>query len=165
MKKYLGVKIVSAEPMARDEAGNAGLVRGYEANGYNETEDAEGYKVVYEDGYESWSPKETFEKAYRETGGLTFGDAIEALKAGKKVARKGWNGRGMFLWLKPAAEIKSEWIQDPKLKEVANENGGTILGLGTVCMFTHDGTGRKAILTGWLASQSDMLLEDWEIIE
>jgi hypothetical protein len=97
MKKYLGVKTVSAEPMTRDEAGNAGLVRGYEANGYNETENAEGYKVVYEDGYKSWSPKETFEKAYRKIDGLTFGNAIEALKSGKRVARKGWNGKGVLM--------------------------------------------------------------------
>jgi hypothetical protein len=161
MKKYLGVKVVSAEPMTEHEAGEANLVRCYNPN----EKGRDGYRVVCEEGYESWSPKERFEKAYRETDGLTFGNAIEALKIGKRVARKGWNGKGMFLWLKPAAEIKSEWIQDPKLKEIANENGGTISGLGTVCMFTHDSTGRKAILTGWLASQSDMLLEDWEIIE
>jgi hypothetical protein len=83
MKKYLGIKVVSAEPMMRDEAGKAGLVRGYSEN----DENCYGYRVVYEDGYESWSPKSTFEKAYREINGLTFGDAIEALKAGKKVAR------------------------------------------------------------------------------
>ena len=95
---------------------------------------------------------------------MDFGKAIKALKAGKKVTRKGWNGRGMFLWLKPGTEIKSEWCKDTVLKKLAEENGGTILGLPTICMFTHDSTGRKAILTGWLASQSDMLLEDWEII-
>ena len=93
---------------------------------------------------------------------MDFGKALEALKAGKKVTRKGWNGRGMFLWLKPGAEIRSEWCKDPVLKRLADENGGTITGLPTICMFTHDSTGRKAILTGWLASQSDMLLEDWE---
>nr|DAN02133.1 MAG TPA: Protein of unknown function (DUF2829) [Caudoviricetes sp.] len=32
-------------------------------------------------------------------------------------------------------------------------------------MFTHDSAGRKAVLTGWLASQSDILLEDWEILD
>ena len=51
------------------------------------------------------------------------------------------------------------------LKQAVIENGGTILGLGTICMYTHDSTGRKAILTGWLASQSDMLSEDWIILE
>ena len=95
---------------------------------------------------------------------MDFGKAIEALKAGKKVTRKGWNGKGMFLWLKPGAEIKSEWCKDSVLKKLAEENSGTITGLPTICMFTHDSTGRKAILTGWLASQSDMLLEDWEVL-
>lgn len=96
---------------------------------------------------------------------MDFGKAIEALKAGKKVTRKGWNGKGMFLWLKPQTTIKSEWCKDPILKEICDENGGEMLALGTICMYTHDSTGRKAILTGWLASQSDMLLEDWEILE
>ena len=95
---------------------------------------------------------------------MDFGKVIKALKAGKKVTRKGWNGKGMFLWLKPGAEIKSEWCKDPVLKKLAEENSGTITGLPTICMFTHDSTGRKAILTGWLASQSDMLLEDWEVL-
>ena len=95
---------------------------------------------------------------------MNFGEALEALKLGSKVAREGWNGKGMFLWLKPATMIKTEWIKDPQLQEIAKDAGGEILGLGTICMFTHDSTGRKAILTGWLASQSDMLLEDWVII-
>ena len=53
---------------------------------------------------------------------------------------------------------------DPVLKQQVIDNGGTILGLPTICMYTHDSTGRRAILTGWLASQSDMLMEDWEIV-
>lgn len=96
---------------------------------------------------------------------LTFGEAIEALKEGRKVTRKGWNGKGMFLWLKEATMIKSEWCKDEALKKVIDDNGGEILGLGTICMYTHDASGRKAILTGWLASQSDMLSEDWQITE
>lgn len=99
------------------------------------------------------------------TENMNFGQAIEALKEGRKVARKGWNGRGMFLWLKPAATIKAEWCKDPELKAIVEANGGEILALGTICMYTHDSTGRKAILTGWLASQSDMLGEDWEIVD
>lgn len=96
---------------------------------------------------------------------MDFGGAIKALKEGHKVARKGWNGKGMFLWLKPATEVKAEWCKDPLLKALAEENGGSIAALGTICMYTHDASGRKAILTGWLASQSDMLLEDWIIVE
>ena len=99
------------------------------------------------------------------TEGMDFGEAIRSLKHGLKVARAGWNGKGMFLWLKPATEVKEEWCRDPMLIEIARENGGTIPALGTICMYTHDSTGRKAILTGWLASQSDMLCEDWYIVE
>ena len=95
---------------------------------------------------------------------MDFGTAIRALKKGYKVTRKGWNGKGMFLWLKPANQIKAEWCKDPILKKLAEENGGSIEALGTICMYTHDSSGRNAILTGWLASQSDILSEDWEII-
>lgn len=93
-------------------------------------------------------------------GLYTFGEALEALKQGKKVARKGWNGKGMYLWLKPAAIIKAEWCKDPILRDIAEANGGEVEALGTICMKTADGK----ILTGWLASQTDMLLEDWVIV-
>ena len=92
---------------------------------------------------------------------LTFGAAIEALKQGKKVTRMGWNGKGMYLWLKPATTIKAEWCKDPMLKEIVDTNGGEAEALGTICMKTAD----NKILTGWLASQTDMLSEDWMIIE
>lgn len=93
---------------------------------------------------------------------MNFGQAIEALKAGKKVARKGWIG--MFLWLKQGVLIESDWCHDPMLKRLVNEYGGEILELPTICMYTHDSTGLPAILTGWHASQCDMLVEDWVIV-
>ena len=92
---------------------------------------------------------------------LNFGDAIKALKEGKKVARKGWNGKNMYLWLKPAVTIKAEWCKDPMLKEIVDTNGGEAEALGTICMKTAD----NKILTGWLASQTDMLCEDWVVVE
>ena len=94
-----------------------------------------------------------------------FNDALCFLQQGKKVSRKGWNGKGMFLWLKPPSIIKSEFCKDETLKAIADANGGEILGLGTICMYTYDSSGRKAILTGWLASQSDMLSNDWIVVE
>ena len=90
----------------------------------------------------------------------TFGQAIESLKFGKKVARKGWNGKGMFLWLKPGTMVKSEWCHDPELKAIADKNGGEIEALGTICMKTAD----NKILSGWLASQSDILAHDWVLM-
>lgn len=92
---------------------------------------------------------------------VTFGAALEALKQGKKVARKGWNGKGMWLWLKPGTMVKSELCHDPALKEIADNNGGEIEALGTICMKTAD----NKILSGWLASQTDMLSDDWVIID
>lgn len=92
--------------------------------------------------------------------GKTFGAAIEALKQGKKVARAGWNGKGMFLWLKPTIKINTEIIKDAALKEIVRNNGGEMVALGTICMKTAD----DKILTGWLASQTDMLSEDWYIL-
>ena len=105
---------------------------------------------------------ETKEKDYLTD--LDFGRALSYLKQGCRVARKGWNGKNMFLWLKPATTIKSEWCKDPELKKLVDENGGELEALGTICMYTHDSSGRNAVLTGWLASQSDMLLEDWYVL-
>lgn len=157
MEKYLGVKIIEAEP-----ENITGFVTDPDFTVLKPVT-KDGYKIVYEDGYTSWCPKDIFEKAYRKIDNLTFGQAIEAMKKGKKVTRTGWNGKGMFLWLDPEMEVKAKWCNDP-IKSLAEMNGGTILALGTICMYTHDASGRKAILTGWLASQSDMLSEDWAII-
>lgn len=94
---------------------------------------------------------------------VTFGDAIAALKQGKRVSRAGWNGKGMFLFLLPAADnLPTKIIHDPALRSVIeSELGGeTFDALGSIRMFTAD----KKILTGWLASQTDMLAEDWCIL-
>lgn len=96
---------------------------------------------------------------------MNFGQAIEALKAGKKVSRAGWNGKGMYLWLMPAQTLKAEWCREPVLKQLAEENGGEIEALGTIRMYTVNASGRRAVLTGWLASQSDMLSEDWVLVD
>jgi hypothetical protein len=89
--------------------------------------------------------------------GMDFGQAIRLLKQGKRVARVGWNGKGMYLWLLPAATVKAEWCREEHLRAVAEANGGEIEALGSIRMMTAD----KKVLTGWLASQTDMLAEDW----
>lgn len=62
MKKYIGTKQIEAEPMTRGDAWGKHLLREKPST---ENFDDEGYHVRYEDGYESWSPKDTFEKAYK----------------------------------------------------------------------------------------------------
>ena len=97
----------------------------------------------------------------KEISMMDFGDAIRALKHGKRVARIGWNGKGMYLWLLPASFVKAEWCKEPHLKAIAESNGGEIECLGSIRMFTAD----RNVLTGWLASQTDMLSEDWIIVD
>ncbi len=168
MKNYIGTKQIKATPMTR---GEYATLRGI---GYYETQDhyEPGYLVEYElvgdgkpnhpdyKGYISWSPAAPFEAAYRQNGELSFGDAIIYLKQGRKVARKGWNGKDMFLWLKPQFEIKSDWCKDPQLLEICNANGGTVTGLPSISMKTADNK-----VVSWLASQTDILSNDWMIVE
>lgn len=74
MKKYIGTKMVNAEPMTKGEAFQKNLLKsGVNVNDEDSTQ--EGYVVEYEDGYTSWSPKETFEKAYKVAE--TFQDRLQ----------------------------------------------------------------------------------------
>jgi hypothetical protein len=91
---------------------------------------------------------------------LTFGEAIAAIKEGKFIAREGWNGKGMYLWLMPATTVPAEWCKEPHLKKLAEENGGKFDALGSIRMKTAD----NKVRTGWLASQTDILAEDWQIV-
>ena len=167
MKDYLGVKRIKATPMNRLAYNE---YRGWTLPSDENGED-QGYLVEYLDSpnsnhpnherYISWSPRDVFEKAYRVADKLTFGEAIEALKTGFKVARSGWNGKGMFLFLLPAGTIPKSAIHDNKLREILADNGSdSFEALASIRMKTAD----NKILTGWLASQTDMLAEDWMIL-
>lgn len=89
---------------------------------------------------------------------MDFGKAIEALKSGKAVARKGWNGKKMFLTLQEGSEVDGSLMR--------NENAKNFYGDGKVKICSHidmkaaDGS----YVVGWLASQTDMLSDDWEIV-
>lgn len=87
---------------------------------------------------------------------MTFGEALELLKTGRKIARRGWNGKGMFLWLMQGCDIKKEWIKEKGLAEACGD-AESIKGLPSIRMLTAQGE----VLTGWLASQTDMFAEDW----
>lgn len=92
---------------------------------------------------------------------LNFGQTIQYLQEGKLMARKGWNGKNMFLWLKQGFEIKTEFCKDPILKSLCENNDGSIIGLPTICMKTAD----NKVMTGWVPTQTDMFAEDWFIVE
>ena len=85
-----------------------------------------------------------------------FGEAIRRLKAGQKVARKGWNGKGMFLYYVPVASYTP---CTPIGEECATDNGKVPYGV-YIAMKTAQGN-----VVPWLASQTDMLAEDWVVVE
>ena len=158
--KYIRMQQVEAEPMTR---GDYNKFRDWEIPS-NENPADEGYKVTYPDGYVSWCPKTQFEEAGRPCDGMTFGMAIEAMKRGKKVARKGWNGKGMWLCVPLCdgpKEILATGVWGKPNAEYAEQNGGTVKVMPYVTMKTADGS----IVMGWLASQTDMLSEDWTVVE
>ena len=96
-----------------------------------------------------------------QTTELNFGQALEALKLGRRVSRAGWNGKGMYLWVLPGAKVPAEWCKEPHLKSLAETSGGALDCLPSIRMKTADGK----VLTGWLASQTDMFAEDWCIVD
>jgi hypothetical protein len=83
---------------------------------------------------------------------MDFGDAIRAMKDGKRVAREGWNGRGMFLFLVNGSTFTVN--REPLL---------SIMGEGTQIQYhAHiDMKTAQGYVVPWLASQSDMLSDDW----
>ena len=87
---------------------------------------------------------------------LNFGDALAEIKQGKKLARAGWNGKGMFLFLVDGSTFK---VNRPPLLGIYAE-GTEINYHAHVDMKTADGQ-----IVPWLCSQTDMLAEDWGIVE
>lgn len=93
---------------------------------------------------------------------MTFGDAIESLKRGYRVARQGWNGKGMWLALSPGHEnLPAERFWAGPNRAFAEANGGA----ATVDPYITMKTAQGSIQSGWLASQADMLAEDWFVVE
>lgn len=150
---YIGTKSVNAFPMDKQTYCK---LRGWNIPA---DEDAleKGYLVEYPNslpnhsqfrGYISWLPAAAFEEAYRNVEeGCSFGHAVELMKSGFKMARKGWNGKGMFLLL---------ITQDAWGFECDVDGVDGLVASGFICMKTTDDK-----LVPWLASQSDILAEDW----
>lgn len=87
------------------------------------------------------------------TDGMNFGLALEAAKMGKKIARKGWNGKGQYV------EIGTDFAY-----RTLDDNGVLVAheDIGTNALVFVGTRGRQV---GWLASQADMLADDWYIVE
>lgn len=93
---------------------------------------------------------------------MNFGQALEALKSGSKVAREGWNGKGMFIYHVPAnsypaqTEIAKEYWKDT---QVTSDSPILVPYGAYIAMKTA-----QENVVPWLASQTDVLAEDWQVI-
>ncbi len=95
-----------------------------------------------------------------------FGEAIHRLKDGRRVARSGWNGKGMFIIRVPGTQQAMLRDDSPYFSALRNlpDFDGTCEILPHIDMWTTNSEGRRAFLPGWLASQTDMLATDWSEI-
>lgn len=84
---------------------------------------------------------------------MNFGQALEALKQGKRVARKGWNGKNQYIELATCISYKNA------TNETINAEHNTMGNKAIAFIGTFD------VQLGWLASQADMLSEDWEEVK
>lgn len=83
---------------------------------------------------------------------MDFGKALESIKSGKKARRKGWNGKEQYIELATAIHYRTS----SELVRVGHDD------IGNSCIAF---VGTRGIQIGWLASQADMLAEDWEVFE
>lgn len=96
---------------------------------------------------------------------LKFGEAIEALKQGKRIARTGWNGKGLFIFMQVPSEIDAKIVPGMQslpqsVKDEFVKRGGNIRYKNQIAMVYPDNT-----IYGWVASPSDVLEEDWCILD
>jgi hypothetical protein len=116
-----------------------------------------GYFVHYcenADDYTAYSPAGPFESGYTSAGGpLNFGQAIEALKAGKAVARAGWNGKGMFVYMVPANSYP------PSTETAKSHFFGKLVPYNAYLAIKNV----NETVSTWVPSVNDVLAEDWEV--
>lgn len=151
LEMFMGTKTIHAGQISKKEYCD---FKGWQVP-ENEDPNEIGYLVAYSDDYVSWSPAVPFQEAYRTNGKLTFGQAIEAAKQGKKVARQGWNGSGMFAYIVPAASYPA---QTGAAKAYFGENA-----LVPYREYWALKTAQNDIAT-WSPSGSDSLSNDWMIV-
>jgi hypothetical protein len=155
MKEFIGTKIINAKPMSlleynafrgwnipnNEDGATTGFLVEYINEGNANTEK---YK-----NYVSWSPSEVFENTYKSSGELSFGDALVYLKRGHKVARNGWNGKGIFIELQNPTENSK--MTSPYIF------------IDTTSLQTDNDLATRSLVP-WIASQTDILSNDWRIV-
>lgn len=97
---------------------------------------------------------------------MNFGEALEALKNGEAISRAGWNGKGMYVYLNKGSydfgrdNVVPESVEGVSTSLFENGHENTSTRLPNINMKTATGSH----VTGWLASQTDLLCSDWGIV-
>lgn len=159
LSRYISNKIYYAKPMTRGEYNEN---RGWTIAPNEDPHDG-GYVILYPDGYISWSPAQQFEETAVRTDSMNFGMALAAIHKEHKVARRGWNGKDMFIYLQEGSSMPFQLARNPVLREYAEsvKPGLEVPILPHIDMKTANGS----ILIGWQATQTDMLSNDWFIVD
>ena len=95
---------------------------------------------------------------------MRFGEAIEHARNGKKIARHGWNGNGVYVYLTEGRGIPTdEWAAKLPSQEIteAEEKMGYVIVKPHLDMVNAQGER----IIGWVASQTDMLALDWYVVD
>ena len=95
---------------------------------------------------------------------MNFGQALEAVKNGNAVSRDGWNGKGMCIYLNKGSAA-TKFSEDETVEGISGSlfelgDTGTVTRLPNLNMKAATGS----TVTGWLASQTDLLAEDWGVV-
>lgn len=119
-----------------------------------EIQDGYMFTTSKDDIYPQFMSAEDFNQMCRSTDSMTFGDALEAAKMGQRIARKGWNGKSMYVFL----AYEPDFVTDADISAYDGDD----VEVGDMLVLK---TAQDTFQPGWLASQSDMLAEDWYIVE
>jgi hypothetical protein len=90
---------------------------------------------------------------------VDFSDALRAVKDGARIARAGWNGKGMWVAYSPGFSLPEYQVFSPAVKAFLNKDGADGHFLPYLMICSVDGS-----FVPWLASQTDLLADDWEIL-
>lgn len=114
----------------------------------------DGYCVTMPDGNKTWIERKVFEDIFQPAiPAMDFGQAIAAVREGKRIARSGWNGKSQYVELATNISYKN-WGG-----EIINADH-TAIGNAALAF-----VGTSGVQLGWLASQADMLADDWYIAD
>lgn len=106
----------------------------------------------------------TYKPVDEPVSGMDFGQALAALKAGAKCQRAGWNGKGMWVALTPGSAFEARHAKcghaAGKRADELGDPEAEIELLPHIDMRAADGS----MVIGWLASQTDMLANDWQVV-